>query len=190
MDMNKKGYAKVSPSLALIKYWGKADKQLNLPATSSLSLNLSDFYTQTEVSINAEGQDLVYIAKKLQPATRFDQFFSNLRNELNCDVHFTASSENNFPTAAGLASSSSGFAALTAAIVQLLGTAVPLSKMSSIARIGSASAARAFFGGYTLFPAGSYEATPLSRLKRAKRVSLREMLWSKQERLRLFIKGG
>ncbi len=161
MNEHKKGYAKVSPSLALIKYWGKADNQLNLPATSSLSLNLSDFYTQTEVFINGEGKDHVYIADKLQPANRFEQFFNNLRDELNSDVHFTASSDNNFPTAAGLASSSSGFATLTAAIVQVLGMDVPLSKMSSIARIGSASAARAFFGGYALFPAGSFEATPL-----------------------------
>lgn len=66
-------------------------------------------------------------------------------------------SENNFPTAAGLASSASGFAALTFTLYTLYGLAssVTLSELSRIARQGSGSACRSIFGGFVAWEMGS-----------------------------------
>lgn len=36
-------------NIALIKYWGKRDNVLILPANSSLSMTLDQFYTETTV---------------------------------------------------------------------------------------------------------------------------------------------
>ena len=66
-----------------------------------------------------------------------------------------ARSDSNFPVSAGIASSSSGFAALAVGCVKALGLRVGDDEISGLARIGSASAARAVFGGFTLLPAGA-----------------------------------
>lgn len=65
-------------------------------------------------------------------------------------------SENNFPTAAGLASSASGFAALIYTLATLFGLppAVDNSQLSRIARQGSGSACRSLFGGFVAWQGG------------------------------------
>ena len=63
-------------------------------------------------------------------------------------------SENNFPTAAGLASSAAGFAALVRAIADLYGLPSTPTELSRIARQGSGSACRSLFGGYTAWEMG------------------------------------
>jgi diphosphomevalonate decarboxylase len=68
---------------------------------------------------------------------------------------------NNFPTSAGLASSSSGFAALAMAMSRLAGQDLSNEDLSALARIGSGSAARAAFGGFVEWPAGAAHARPL-----------------------------
>lgn len=103
-----------SPNLALVKYWGKADRELNLPATPSLGITLGDLETTTTVSL-AEQTDSVFIEGRGQDPDRFSAFFESFR-ERRSDVYFKAESNNSFPTAAGLASSSSGFAALSFAL--------------------------------------------------------------------------
>lgn len=69
-------------------------------------------------------------------------------------------SENNFPTAAGLASSASGFAALIAALAALfdLQPKVSSSELSRIARQGSGSACRSLFGGFVAWQSGKDES--------------------------------
>jgi diphosphomevalonate decarboxylase len=64
-------------------------------------------------------------------------------------------SENNFPTAAGLASSAAGFAALVRAIANLYGLPSTPTELSRIARQGSGSACRSLFGGYVAWEMGS-----------------------------------
>jgi len=66
-------------------------------------------------------------------------------------------SENNFPTAAGLASSAAGFAALVRAIADLYQLPQSASELSRIARQGSGSACRSMFGGYVAWIMGSKE---------------------------------
>jgi diphosphomevalonate decarboxylase len=147
------------PSLALIKYWGKSDRRRNLPATASLAVTLAGVHTETRV-LPADA-DQVVLEGVPQPAERYAAFFAGLRRRLRTPLHFRAESLNSFPTAAGLASSSAGFAALAAACVRAAGRELPPAKLSALARIGSASAARSLFGGFTLLPAGARAARQL-----------------------------
>jgi len=153
------GCATAAPSLALIKYWGKASSEENLPATGSLAVTLGGLETKTRVFIAP--QDTVVLDGVLQSSTRFQTFFDSARKALGVDHHYGVVSTNSFPTAAGLASSSSGFAALAGALSALYGNVLNPSQLSTLARVGSGSATRAVYGGFTLFPAGAHEATPL-----------------------------
>lgn len=66
-------------------------------------------------------------------------------------------SENNFPTAAGLASSAAGFAALVRAVADLYELPQSPRELSLIARQGSGSACRSLMGGYVAWRAGTRE---------------------------------
>jgi diphosphomevalonate decarboxylase len=149
-----------SPSLALIKYWGKRAGGINIPATPSLAVTLGGLVTITRVRVSEAG-DRVSVNGVLQSGERFAQFFDFLRKRLAVGFRFEASSTNSFPSSAGLASSSSGFAALAIACAALSGRPVSRGVISEIARHGSASAARAVFGGYVLLPAGARSAVPI-----------------------------
>ncbi len=149
-----------SPSLALTKYWGKVDGGANIPATSSLAVTLRELSSTTRVE-RSGGADTVLIDGVPQSESRFAPVFEAIRAEAGSTEHFLVESSNNFPTAAGLASSSSGIAALVCAVNALLGSELPPWKLSRIARVGSGSAARAVFGGFTALPAGGTEAQPV-----------------------------
>jgi diphosphomevalonate decarboxylase len=174
MDNGKRIAASACPSLALIKYWGKADSKRNIPASSSLAVTLGGLYTVTRVSLREEGGaggevsetgrvvgDTVRVAGESQPEERYRAFFDALRAAAGSKAVFEADSENSFPTAAGLASSSSGFAALAVAGAALLDYAPEATALSAIARVGSGSAARSLFGGFTALPAGAEAASQL-----------------------------
>jgi hypothetical protein len=81
-----------------------------------------------------------------------------LRATLGITARFRAASVNTVPTSAGLASSSSGFAALAGACARAAGCDPSPADLSAIARAGSASAARSVFGGFVLLPAGARRA--------------------------------
>ena len=145
--------ATASPSLALVKYWGKIPGGINIPATSSLAVTLDSLKTDTLVELNE--QDVVHINGKVQERGRFVPVFDEVRSVSGSEIHFRADSSNNFPTSAGLASSSSGLAALVAACFSEARIGVSERTLSRVARIGSGSASRAVFGGFTSFPRGS-----------------------------------
>jgi len=150
---------RASPSLALIKYWGKADPEENLPATSSLAVTLGGLNTETAVRFT-EAEDRVVVDGRVQERRRFEAFFRRLRERLGTERRFHAVSRNDFPSAAGLASSSSGFAALTCACARLAAAEPSDAELSEIARFGSASAARSIFGGFVVLRAGARAAEP------------------------------
>lgn len=82
----------------------------------------------------------------------------DLPNLASLAVHIA--SENNFPTAAGLASSASGLSALIATLAKLYALedlGVTRSELSRIARQGSGSACRSMFGGYVSWEMGKLE---------------------------------
>ncbi|MGA7860920.1 MAG: diphosphomevalonate decarboxylase, partial [Thermoplasmata archaeon] len=105
-----------APNIALVKYWGMRDDRLVLPNNSSLSMTVSQLRTRTWVrfdpSLPADRfwlNDRPAAAGPLQGAV---DFLNLVREEADLSVFAEVRSRNNFPTASGLASSASGFAAL------------------------------------------------------------------------------
>lgn len=144
-----KGKARAHSNIALIKYWGKSDEELNLPTSGSLSLTLDALYTDTYVSFEDNlNDDVFYLNNVLQNNTRVSRFIDIFRKLSGINKFALVKSTNNFPTASGLASSASGFAALAGALNVATGLNLGKKELSSIARRGSGSAARSIYGGF------------------------------------------
>jgi len=155
--MRRLAYAEAGPSLALIKYWGKASAHNNTPATGSLAVTLSGLTSRTQAEL--ADADCITVNGQVQHLERFTPFLDSLRTELGLKgACFAVDSTNNFPTSAGLASSSSGFAALAGALTLLAGREPEPRLVSRLARLGSGSATRPVYGGFTVFDAGTEEA--------------------------------
>ena len=140
-------------NIALVKYWGKRDAVLNLPATGSLSLTLKELGTRTTVRFGAHSgaEDRVrFNGQDPDPATRarIVAFLDLVRERAGIKAPAEVVTENSVPTAAGLASSASGFAALALAASRAAGLALDPAQLSALARRGSGSAARSIFGGF------------------------------------------
>lgn len=151
--MSARATALAHPNIALIKYWGKRDRPLNLPATGSLSLTLDTYRTVTTVLWDAPEDRVVLNGRVAEPgeARRALALLDLLApGRPPCQVE----SENNFPTAAGLASSSSAFAALALAGAAAAGQTRSLDELAVLARRGSGSATRSLHGGWVLWPRG------------------------------------
>jgi diphosphomevalonate decarboxylase len=149
-------------NIALAKYWGKADVARNLPAVPSLSLTLENMRTTTEVTFSPElvADELVLggAAQQGKPLARASKLLSEVRALAGVQTFARVRSHNDFPTAAGLASSASGFAALALAAVRALELSLPVERVSAIARAASASAARSLFGGFVELGASAESA--------------------------------
>ena len=141
-----KATAIAHPNIALIKYWGKRNIALNLPSVPSLSLTLSVFYTQTTVTWGStRDRFLLQGEEKSEEAQKVFRFLDRIApSRPPCLVV----SENNFPTAAGLASSASAFAALALAGSSAAGKDYSHKELSILARQGSGSACRSIWGGW------------------------------------------
>lgn len=157
--------ATANANIALIKYWGKRDERLILPYTSSLSLTLSDLYTQTAVNFSDDfSEDSVTLdGENLLPsATTFRRVIAMLdlvREKAGISTKARVVSRNHVPTAAGLASSASGFAALCASAAYAAGLKLTPRELSRLARRGSGSACRSIFGGLVIWHAGEDDET-------------------------------
>jgi diphosphomevalonate decarboxylase len=152
-----------SPSLALIKYWGKRSRNRNTPATSSVAVGIDAFHSYTRASYDPDGEtDQVRVNGNDTEIQRYAPFFHYFkkRNRIKKGA-FSAESWNDFPTSAGLASSSSGFAGLSLACTKALKGKTDPCLMSRLAGRGSASASRALWGGFTQLKAGRLEGSPL-----------------------------
>lgn len=159
--MSRRVVATASPSLALVKYWGKAPGGVNLPATSNLAVGLHALRTETTVSLALDDmtEDTVTINGARQKIEAYLPVLDEFRKASGSEARFAVESTNSFPTGAGIASSSSGFAALAVALDALLGTGLSPEKRSVLARLGSGSASRAVYGGFTTWERGSEYAT-------------------------------
>ncbi len=146
------GKAVAHSNIALAKYWGKADAVRNLTAVPSLSLTLAALRTETQVrfdeALPADEFLLAGAPVSGRPLRRVIQLLDTVRNQVGVDTRARVESLNDFPTAAGLASSASGFAALAMAATRAAGLELDLPQVSALARAASASAARSVFGGY------------------------------------------
>ena len=143
--------ARANANIALIKYWGKRSAHLNLPAVGSISITLDRLHTVTSVAFADEfAADSFVLNGDTQEgmSMRVSEHLDRLRDIAGTHRPARVCSDNNFPTAAGLASSASGFAALTAAAASALQLDLTPRRLSQLARQGSASAARSLFGGF------------------------------------------
>ncbi len=156
--------ARAHPNIALVKYWGKRDASLNLPFADSISLTLSPFVTETSLRFSAALKEDVWTVngERLGPmrAAPLSAFLDLFRQRAGTAMRAEGHSSNSFPTAAGLASSSSAFAALSLAADAALGLHLSRQELSAMARRGSGSATRSLHGGYVEWRAGS---DPLGR---------------------------
>ena len=147
-------------NIALVKYWGKRDEALNLPATGSLSLTLDRLGTRTRVAFDGGdgGGDLLTLNGARaddQTTRRVSAFLDRVRARAGVDTRATVVTDNSVPTASGLASSASGFAALALAASRAVGLDLPPNELSALARLGSGSAARSIFGGFVEMAPGT-----------------------------------
>lgn len=147
-----KATARANTNIALIKYWGKRDEKLFLPMNSSISITLDGFYTTTTVEFGKEIKEDTLILNNTQGSLsdtkKVISFLNKVRDIAGVDYHAHIVSKNNVPTAAGFASSASGFAALATAATKALGLELSNEELSVIARQGSGSACRSIYGGY------------------------------------------
>lgn len=135
------------PNIALVKYWGKRDRDLNLPSVGSLSLTLDRFTTTTRVDFGVD-VDTALINGRTVHGEAANRVFEHLDRVVPGRKPAQVVSENNFPTAAGLASSSSAFAALTLAAAGAAKLDLTSRELSALARQGSGSACRSLWGGF------------------------------------------
>ena len=150
---------RTGPNIAVVKYWGKRDAgPLNLACNASISLTMdnTDICAQTTVATSASFQeDRLWLngkEEKVADSKRISGVLAQVRQRCKDPAvaaqHIHIVSRNSFPTAAGLASSAAGFAALTVAVAKLLGVqdSYP-GELTTIARMGSGSACRSLSGG-------------------------------------------
>ena len=146
-------------NIALVKYWGKRNEKLILPHNSSISVTLDGLKTITTVefskNFNKDEFTLNGEKKSGEEAKKVFDHLTLIRKMFRKKEFCRVESQNNFPSSAGLASSSSAFAALTSASVSALGFKLKQKELSIIARQGSGSASRSIFGGFVEWKKGS-----------------------------------
>ena len=169
-----KASCRAGSNIAFIKYWGVADaatsvasgqrpvvnEDLNIPLNNSISMTLADAHTTTTVawdnSANLPTDRIVIDGVQLQgaPAERIVAHIDRLRALAGVYHKARVVSNNNFPMASGIASSASGFAALTVAASAALGLQLDATQLSAVARQASGSASRSLFGGFVEWERG------------------------------------
>lgn len=165
--MSNKATAKAPPNIAFIKYWGARDLARAIPFNPSISMTLKHSHSRCTVEwldedgahdIQWRGGEGGFEAAPPAFAERIRAHLDRLRGWAGVGGRFKVATENSFPAAAGLASSASGFAALTLATTRALGRELTVSDLSSLARSsGSGSASRSVMGGYVEWPHGDGE---------------------------------
>jgi len=158
MKRSGRALARAHANIALAKYWGKADELNNVPAVPSISVTLEALTTTTEVrfdpSLECDELELDGRPAQGRAVDRVVKQLDRVRRLANLDTRARVVSSNSFPTGSGLASSASGFAALTLAAMGAAGVAIDLDLASDLARRASASAGRSLHGGFVRLRAG------------------------------------
>lgn len=139
--MTRRAVAQAQANIALLKYWGKRDG-VHVPATPSISIGVAALTTITCVERSRARTDSLRLNGR--PATpadsrRIQEYLELWRTQGLLDGCFGIESNNSFPTAAGLASSASGFAALAMALSAFSPRPLRTAELSRLARRGSGS---------------------------------------------------
>lgn len=162
MENKQSKWTRAYTNIALIKYWGKADEALKIPMNNSLSLTLDAFYTDTKVTFDPTlDEDELFIDGKLEDEKALEKaqiILDWVRSEAGIADFAKIESINQVPTAAGLASSASGLAALAGAASLAAGLDLSKTELSRLARKGSGSASRSIYGGFAEWQKGTKDA--------------------------------
>lgn len=149
------GVAWAPSNVALCKYWGKRDIELNLPVTSSLSISLGNKGTLTQIKQEGATDNYIVNGNAISItgnfAKRLHKFLDLFRPR---GVHYVINIDTNVPIAAGFASSACGFAALVQALNKLYDWRLDKNDLSILARLGSGSACRSLFDGFVEWQRG------------------------------------
>jgi diphosphomevalonate decarboxylase len=150
--------ARANSNIAFIKYWGNRDDDLRLPANSSISMNLDGLYTETTVrwddSLASDSVAINGVPAVGSALERASTHLDVIRQYTGIRHRAYVASSNNFPTGAGIASSASGFAALTLAAVTAAEVKISERELTTLARLGSGSASRSIPSGFVEWYAG------------------------------------
>ncbi|MFC4988161.1 phosphomevalonate decarboxylase MvaD [Saliphagus infecundisoli] len=155
-----KATAVAHPIQGLVKYHGMRDPVERLPYHDSISVCTAPSRTTTTVEFGSSDEDRFIVdGEELdgRGKERVDAVVEKVRDRAtaaHADEPVRIESENSFRSNVGLGSSSSGFAAAATALVSAAGLELTHPEISTIARVGSASAARSVTGGFSLLEAG------------------------------------
>lgn len=157
--------AQAPANIALIKYMGKKDEQLNLPDNASLSYTLGNLLTTVKLEQLPAKKDIweplntpgaAPFVLSVEGQKRFLDHLARIKDRLGYSGGFLVQSTNNFPHSSGLASSASSFAALTKCAVMAICelTQHPLlsvDEQAQLSRLGSGSSCRSFYAPWALW---------------------------------------
>ncbi len=147
------------PNIAFIKYWGNRDEHLRLPVNGSISMNLDGLHTRTTVSFQPSLalDELIINGHEMTGSglTRVASILDEVRAAAGIGFRAEVTSENNFPTGAGVASSAAAFAALALAATKAAGLDWDEAQVSRLARHGSGSACRSVPSGFVEWEPGT-----------------------------------
>ncbi|MDR1057471.1 MAG: diphosphomevalonate decarboxylase [Coxiellaceae bacterium] len=149
------GSAWAPSNVALCKYWGKRNLELNLPVTSSLSISLGHKGAHTKIKQGGSSDHYVINGSLIKQNTKFA---IRLKNFLDLfrpkDTNYLVKVNTNVPIATGFASSACGFASLVLALNNLYTWRLSQKELSILARLGSGSACRSIFNGFVEWQKG------------------------------------
>lgn len=152
-----------SPSnLAIVKYWGK--KGLQEPLNPSISFSLESALTRTRVRVEPSEKGGFLFHLNGREKSGFNEKIATFLERIQLHLpflqnhHLHIESHNTFPHSSGIASSASSMSALALCLAQLQQIssegeirAPDMVLASTLARMGSGSAARSVYGGWTLW---------------------------------------
>ncbi|MBQ9396638.1 MAG: diphosphomevalonate decarboxylase [Proteobacteria bacterium] len=151
--------ARATANIAIAKYWGKRDENLNLPLCDSVAFNVAELTTETTAVWDEDDfRDALVINNWQVPSHklgRIQRILDAIREQSGLTKRCILHSKNNFPLSSGLASSASGCAAAAMAASKAAGLSLSEKQLSALARLGSGSAARSIPAGWTLWHAGN-----------------------------------
>jgi diphosphomevalonate decarboxylase len=158
ISIKNPAFAFAHVNIALIKYWGKRDKKLNLPFTNSLSISLGNKGSSVYIDINCNPYDIIWVNNNyLFPE---NSIYKKIINFINLfrpnNIYYIIKTYSNVPIAAGLASSASFFASIVKAFNILHNWDLSITQLSLLARLGSGSACRSFYRGFVEWKSGYF----------------------------------
>jgi len=150
-------------NIALIKYWGKYENQI--PANPSISYTLNHCRTNTTMAFFADEEFSVQTFlggnEEEKFAAKIEKYFKNIEKYLPWILKgkYIIKTENTFPHSSGIASSASGFGAISKCLMSLDGlfsgnnqdSEIKIQKASFLARLGSGSACRSLYEGLVVW---------------------------------------